>query len=53
MGVCEPKPEACAEIYAPVCGCNGQNYSNPCEANGAGTSVKQTGDCECQPGYSK
>ena len=26
-------------------------YGNECEANAAGTSVKQAGDCECQPGY--
>ncbi len=50
-GTCEVKPELCAEIYSPVCGCDGENYSNSCRANAAGTSVKQTGDCECQAGY--
>jgi hypothetical protein len=51
MGTCQDPPEACAEIYSPVCGCDGQNYSNACEANAAGTSAKQAGDCECQAGY--
>jgi hypothetical protein len=53
MGTCEVKPEVCGEIWSPVCGCDGNNYSNPCEANAAGVSVKQTGDCECQAGYTK
>ena len=52
-GTCEDMPELCGQNYSPVCGCNGNNYSNECMANAAGTSVKQTGDCECQPGYAK
>ena len=51
-GICQDKPGVCAEVYSPVCGCDGKNYSNECDANAAGTSVKQAGDCECQPGYS-
>lgn len=50
MGVCEPKPEVCAEIYMPVCGCDGNDYGNPCEANGNGTSVQFVGDCACGEG---
>ncbi len=52
MGTCEATPQECAEIYAPVCGCDGNNYGNACEANAAGASVQQTGDCECDPGFS-
>lgn len=51
LGTCEVLPEACAEIYAPVCGCNGEDYANACEAHAAGASVKQTGSCACPPGY--
>jgi hypothetical protein len=37
-GVCTPKPEACIEIFSPVCGCDGEIYGNGCEANAAGLS---------------
>jgi hypothetical protein len=45
LGVCEPRPEACAEIYAPVCGCDGVTYGNECEANGNGVSIVSEGAC--------
>jgi hypothetical protein len=45
LGTCRPKPQACAEIFAPVCGCDGQTYSNACSANAAGTSVAKEGAC--------
>lgn len=44
-GVCVAKPEVCAEIYAPVCGCDDKTYANACEANGAGVSVASEGEC--------
>ncbi len=45
-GVCAPTPEVCIEIYQPVCGCDGETYSNACVANVAGVSVDPAGTCD-------
>ena len=45
QGVCAMRPDACAEIYEPVCGCNGQTYGNTCEANRAGVAIDHDGEC--------
>jgi hypothetical protein len=44
-GECSAIPQACYQIFAPVCGCDGETYSNDCHANGAGTSVAHEGEC--------
>lgn len=47
-GVCRPRPQICERILAPVCACDGQTYSNDCEAARAGVDVSAQGSCECQ-----
>ena len=42
-GRCALMTEFCNDLYAPVCGCDGQEYSNACVAHGAGVSVAQDG----------
>lgn len=48
MGTCQFKPEACATIYSPVCGCDGEIYSNACTANMNGVST-YTNNCTIPP----
>lgn len=45
-GTCQPKPDACITVVEPVCGCDGQTYSNSCFANAAGVSVASLGACK-------
>ncbi len=42
---CQPRPEVCDAIYAPVCGCNGKTYASDCAAASAGTGVMSEGEC--------
>jgi hypothetical protein len=44
-GTCKPKPQACADIYSAVCGCDDTTYGNACEANAKGISVAKAGKC--------
>ena len=44
-GVCTDRPDACPEYYSPVCGCDGNTYSNCCDAESAGINVLHVGEC--------
>jgi hypothetical protein len=38
-------PEVCADIFNPVCGCDGQTYPNACEAAASQVGILDLGAC--------
>ncbi|RMH41710.1 MAG: hypothetical protein D6689_10485 [Deltaproteobacteria bacterium] len=48
-GTCKPRPAGCPDVEAPVCGCDGTTYANPCEAASAGVDWLHMGPCEQPP----
>jgi hypothetical protein len=44
-GTCTLVPDVCPEHIDPVCGCNGKDYNNSCDANADGVSVASKGAC--------
>ncbi len=44
-GLCTIRPDACIDIYSPVCGCDGSTYANSCYAATAGVNINYEGEC--------
>ncbi len=44
-GLCVAKPDACLQVYDPVCGCDGVTYGNDCERLRASATLRHAGPC--------
>lgn len=44
-GFDEPEPCACPDVWAPVCGEDGETYGNACAAECSNTPIAHEGEC--------
>lgn len=49
-GTCRARPLGCRDNFDPVCGCDGQVFSNECDANAVGVDVNANGGCTLDAG---
>lgn len=45
-GTCVPRLTECPPEIRPTCGCDGNTYASPCDANASGVGVLHDGECE-------
>ena len=45
-GECAERPNECTKEWAPVCGCDGRNFSNDCVAHSHSVSIRHRGLCQ-------
>ncbi len=50
-GTCKKRPQACDDVYSPVCACDGSVHPSECDANAAGLDVSQLGTCKPPQGF--
>lgn len=45
LGTCAKRPEVCAQVYRPVCGCDRKSYANDCDRRRSRVPKDHDGRC--------